>query len=102
MRARHILVSCSAQANPADTVKAWKRANAMRTRILSGEDFEAVALSKAGSDDPSVRDNGGDLGWFAANYMQPEFEEAVLGLEVGELSDVIQTASGAHLILRTG
>ena len=46
--------------------------------------------------------HGGDLGWFAANYMQPEFEEAVLALEVGELSGVIQTASGAHLILRTG
>ena len=46
--------------------------------------------------------HGGDLGWFAANYMQPEFEEAVLQLDVDELSDVVYTASGAHLILRTG
>lgn len=46
--------------------------------------------------------HGGDLGWFAADYMQPEFEEAVLALKVGELSDVVHTASGAHLILRTG
>ena len=46
--------------------------------------------------------HGGDLGWFAANYMQPEFEEAVLQLDVNELSGVVQTASGAHLILRTG
>ena len=45
---------------------------------------------------------GGDLGWFAAGYMQPEFEEATLALAVGELSDVVTTASGCHLILRVG
>ena len=46
--------------------------------------------------------HGGDLGWFAAGYMQPEFEEATLALAVGELSDVVTTASGCHLILRVG
>jgi len=52
--------------------------------------------------------HGGDLGWFAANYMQPEFEAAVMELaaptddEEGELSDIVETASGVHLIQRTG
>ena len=46
--------------------------------------------------------HGGDLGWFAANYMQPEFEAAVLELEEGQVSDVVETASGVHLIMRTG
>ena len=46
--------------------------------------------------------HGGDLGWFAANYMQPEFEAAVLALEVDQLSGIVETASGVHLIQRTG
>ena len=102
VRARHILVSCSAQANPADTLKAWKRANAMRTRILSGEDFEAVALSKAGSDDPSVRDNGGDLGWFSAFQMVYPFEEAAYNTAVGDLSPIVRTRYGYHFLEVTG
>ena len=102
VRARHILVSCSAQANPADTLKAWKRANAMRTRILNGEDFEAVALSKAGSDDPSVRDNGGDLGWFSAFQMVYPFEEAAYTTAVGDLSPIVRTCYGYHFLEVTG
>ena len=102
VRARHILVSCSAQANPADTLKAWKRANAMRTRILNGEDFEVVALSKAGSDDPSVRDNGGDLGWFSAFQMVYPFEEAAYTTAVGDLSPIVRTRYGYHFLEVTG
>ena len=102
VRARHILVSCSAQANPADTLKARKRANAMRTRILNGEDFEAVALSKAGSDDPSVRDNGGDLGWFSAFQMVYPFEEAAYTTAVGDLSPIVRTRYGYHFLEVTG
>ena len=102
VRARHILVSCSVQANPADTLKAWKRANAMRTRILNGEDFEAVALSKAGSDDPSVRDNGGDLGWFSAFQMVYPFEEAAYTTAVGDLSPIVRTRYGYHFLEVTG
>jgi NIMA-interacting peptidyl-prolyl cis-trans isomerase 1 len=45
---------------------------------------------------------GGDLGWFTAGYMQQEFEDATLALAVDELSDVVATASGLHLIQRTG
>ena len=102
VRARHILVSCSAQANPTDTLKAWKRANVMRTRILNGEDFEAVALSKAGSDDPSVRDNGGDLGWFSAFQMVYPFEEAAYTTAVGDLSSIVRTRYGYHFLEVTG
>ncbi len=102
VRARHILISCSAQANPADTLKAWKRADALRSRVLSGEDFEAVALSKAGSDDPSVRENGGDLGWFSAFQMVYPFEEAAFTTAVGELSSILRTRYGYHFLEVTG
>ena len=102
VRARHILVSCSAQANPADTLRAWKRADAMRKRVQNGEDFEAVAKSKAGSDDPSVRDNGGDLGWFSAFQMVYPFEEAAFTTPVGELSSIVRTRYGYHFLEVTG
>lgn len=58
-------------------------------------------LARAFSDCDTA-EQGGDLGWFPAGYMQHEFEEATLALAVGQLSDVISTASGLHLILRTG
>jgi peptidyl-prolyl cis-trans isomerase SurA len=102
VRARHILVNCSAEASAADTLKAFKRAKAMRSRIANGEDFEAVAKSKAGSDDPSVRDNGGDLGWFSAFQMIYSFEEAAYTTPVGELSDIVRTRYGYHVLEVTG
>ena len=64
-----------------------------------GEDLESLAGEVSDCD---TAKHGGDLGWFAANYMQPEFEAAVLALEEGQLSDPVETASGVHLILRTG
>ena len=71
------------------------------------EDLATIAAEV--SDCDSARDGGdGDLGWFAAGYMQPEFEAATLALrpptddEEGEISSVIETASGVHLIQRTG
>lgn len=44
----------------------------------------------------------GDLGWFGPGQMQKPFENAAYGLEVGQISDVIETDSGVHLVMRTG
>jgi NIMA-interacting peptidyl-prolyl cis-trans isomerase 1 len=52
--------------------------------------------------DCSSHTNGGDLGWFGHGQMQKPFEDATFGLEPGHISDVINTDSGVHLILRTG
>ena len=70
-------------------------------RMIEGGESELDDLAREISDCDTSK-HGGDLGWFAANYMQPEFEKATLDLEVGQLSDVIETASGLHLIQRTG
>lgn len=102
VRARHILVSCGAEASAADTLKAYKRAQAMRQRVANGEDFEKVAKSKGGSDDPSVRDNGGDLGWFSAFQMIYSFEDAAFRTPVGELSNIVRTRYGYHVLEVTG
>lgn len=102
VHARHILVSCGAEASAADTLKAYKRAQAMRQRVANGEDFEKVAKSKGGSDDPSVRDNGGDLGWFSAFQMIYSFEDAAFRTPVGELSNIVRTRYGYHVLEVTG
>jgi len=76
-------------------------------RMIEDGKEDLATLAEAVSDCDTAK-HGGDLGWFAANYMQPEFEEAVLALRPpeddaeGELSDVVETASGVHLIQRTG
>ncbi|MGB1384934.1 MAG: peptidylprolyl isomerase [Flavobacteriales bacterium] len=102
VRASHILVSLDANASPADTLRAWNRIQGLRTRVENGEDFEAVARSKSGSDDPSVTSNGGDLGWFTAFQMVYPFECAAFNTPEGELSEVVRTKFGYHILQVTG
>lgn len=65
----------------------------------SAEKFAELATIHS---DCSSHGNGGDLGWFGRKQMQKPFEDAAYGLEVGQISDVISSDSGVHLILRTG
>ena len=82
--ARHILVPTE------DEAKAVEKA------IADGGDFATVANEK--TQDPSGKTNGGDLGWFGAGMMVPEFEEAVSALQPGQVSQPIQTQFGWHVI----
>ncbi|NIN68968.1 MAG: hypothetical protein GTO63_30635 [Anaerolineae bacterium] len=83
--ARHILVETEAEAE------------VVLKRLREGEDFAALAeeLSK----DPGSAQQGGDLGWFAKGQMVAEFDEAAFSLEPGELSDVVVTEYGFHILL---
>mmetsp|Transcript_37760 Transcript_37760/g.49708 ORF Transcript_37760/g.49708 Transcript_37760/m.49708 type:complete len:118 (+) Transcript_37760:869-1222(+) len=71
----------------------------LKSQISSHEDFANLASQH--SDCGSAR-NGGDLGPFGPGQMQRPFEEATFALQVGEMSDVVDTDSGVHIILRTG
>lgn len=102
VRASHILVSVDENASPTDTLRAWNRIHGLRNRIENGEDFETVARSKSGSDDPSVTSNGGDLGWFTAFQMVYPFECAAFETEEGALSEVVRTRFGYHILQVTG
>lgn len=70
-------------------------------RQINGDSAKFAELAKEQSD-CSSHERGGDLGWFQRGQMQRPFEDAAYSLQVGQISDVITTDSGVHLILRTG
>jgi peptidyl-prolyl cis-trans isomerase SurA len=96
INAWHILVSCPEGAKPEDTLNAWQKASAIRERILSGESFEEVA--RGTSDDPSVKINGGNLGYFTVFQMIMPFEDAAYTLKKGVISEPVRTPYGYHII----
>jgi parvulin-like peptidyl-prolyl isomerase len=66
------------------------------TKLKAGADFGALA--KQVSQDEATRDNGGDLGWFPRDVMPPEFEQAAFALQPGEISGVVSTQLGLHIV----
>ncbi|EEE37995.1 ppic-type ppiase domain protein [Rhodobacteraceae bacterium KLH11] len=76
-------------------VETEEDANALKTQLDEGADF--AELAKENSTGPSGP-NGGALGWFGTGQMVPEFENAVLSLEKGQVSDPVQTQFGWHLV----
>ncbi len=98
IRASHILVKVSENALPKDTLEAYNKVMKIRTRILKGEDFNKVAAEKGISDDPSSKDNGGDLGYFTALQMVYPFESTAYSTKVGTISMPVRTRYGYHII----
>ncbi|MES2593311.1 MAG: peptidylprolyl isomerase [Bacteroidota bacterium] len=98
VRASHILVKVTENALPKDTLEAYNKIMKIRSRILKGEDFNKVAAEKGISDDPSSKDNGGDLGYFTAMQMVYPFETAAYTTKVGDISMPVRTRFGYHII----
>mmetsp|Transcript_3955 Transcript_3955/g.5158 ORF Transcript_3955/g.5158 Transcript_3955/m.5158 type:complete len:152 (+) Transcript_3955:46-501(+) len=109
VRASHLLVKHDQSRNPSS----WKESKITRSKDeaieilkahrekIANKEVEFADLASTESDCGSAQ-SGGDLGWFGRGEMQKPFEEATYALAVGELSDVVDTASGVHIILRTG
>jgi peptidyl-prolyl cis-trans isomerase SurA len=89
----HILLEIQPAASTLDSLK--KKAQGILEQVRKGEDFAHLAASY--SDDPSSKE-GGDLGFFKKGDMIPKFEEAAFALKPGEVSDVVQTEYGYHII----
>lgn len=99
VRASHILIRCTPDAS--DEVKNAKRSQieAARSLVKAGEKFADVA--KKVSEDPGSAASGGDLGFFARGRMVPEFDAAAFSLKTNEISGVITTQYGYHVLVVT-
>ncbi len=95
LQARHILLRLAEDADDATRAETRRRIEAARARIEAGEPFAEVA--KEVSEDASSA-QGGDLGRFGRGAMVAPFEQAAFALETGQLSEVVETAFGLHLI----
>jgi peptidyl-prolyl cis-trans isomerase SurA len=96
VRAAHILIKCDAEALPKDTLIAYKKAVSLRDRVLKGEDFNKLA--EQFSDDPSAKENKGDLGYFTVFNMVYPFETAAYSTQKGQVSMPVRTRFGYHLV----
>lgn len=96
IKASHILFALDENAEPADTLKVYHQVMEVRKKLVNGEDFETIATQY--SQDPSVKDNKGDLGWFSVFRMVYAFESAAYKTKKGEISMPVRTRFGYHLI----
>jgi len=112
IRASHILVKVSANASPEDTLKAFKKMQDIHKKLnANGSNFNDIA--RKFSEDESAKDrpgkeagttlkgNGGDLGYFSVLNLFYEFETKAYNMKVGEISQIIRTPVGYHIIYVT-
>jgi hypothetical protein len=118
IRVRHILVSTQPKPEPEEETdkdskdakdkktpeksktltkeEARKKSEALLARARKGEDFAKLATEN--SDDPGSKDKGGEYDFFGHGRMVPEFEKAAFALKPGEISDLVETQFGFHII----
>lgn len=96
VKASHILVMVDESASPKDTLRAYNKVLDIKKRLKAGEKFEDLAAKF--SEDPSAKMNKGDLGYFGAFRMVYPFETAAFNTKVGEVSKIVRTRFGYHLI----
>jgi len=95
IEASHILIMVNYDAVPRDTLAAFNKIKGIRDRALK-EDF--TALARETSEEPGIEESGGNLGYFTAFALVYPFETAAYATEVGEVSEIIRTQFGYHII----
>jgi len=95
VKARHILVSITPEADPATLKEKMALANGIRDKLVNGGDFAALAAEHSSC---SSKARGGDLGRFAKGRMAPDFEAAAFSQAVDEIGPVVKTSYGLHII----
>ena len=96
VRASHILISVPEKADAAAKTQARNKAEQVLKDVKAGKDF--AALAKEHSQDPGSAVNGGDLGFFQQGQMVGPFNDAAFTLKPGDISDLVETQFGFHII----
>jgi len=96
VRASHILITVPQGADAAAKQQAKTKAEGILKDLKAGKDFAAAA--KENSQDPGSAVNGGDLGFFEQGQMVPPFEQAAFALKPGEMSELVESQFGYHII----
>lgn len=96
VHARHILIKVNADAPEEEVEKARTEAQKILEEAKSGQDF--AELAKKYSQDEGSAKQGGDLGFFSAKMMIPEFSTAAFALQAGQIADLVKTSFGFHII----
>jgi len=97
VKARHILIRVAPESSQEDKKKAMEKAEDILKRIKGGEKFEKLANEL--SEDPGSKSKGGDLGFFPKGRLVKPFEDAAFALKPGDLSSVVETQFGYHIIM---
>ncbi|MDH3653454.1 MAG: peptidylprolyl isomerase [Myxococcales bacterium] len=96
VRARHILVKAGSYASEDQRAEAKKRAEALQKRAAQGEDFAKLASENSG--DQVTAKKGGDIGFLRKGTMPESFDTALFSMDVGQISDLVETPYGFHVI----
>lgn len=94
--ANHILVLVDYEAKPEDTLKAYNKIKSVYEMAKAGEDFETLA--KKYSEEPKAKETAGKLGYFSVFSMVYPFETMAYNTKVGEVSEIVRTQFGYHII----
>src|SRR5467141_4909886 len=95
VHAQHILLMTVGKTD-AEVEEIRKKAEDILNQLKKGAKFEDLA--KKYSEDPGTKDKGGDLGWLVQGQTVPEFEKAAFSLQKGQISDLVKTQYGFHII----
>ncbi len=96
IRVRHILIKFNPKGKPEDQIKAEMKAKELLDRVKAREDFAKVA--REFSEDPNSKLKGGDLGYISRGRMPPDFDKVAFGLKPTEISPIVKTIFGLHII----
>jgi peptidyl-prolyl cis-trans isomerase C len=96
VRARHILFRVEDPKDEKASAAAEAKAKDVEAKLKKGEDF--AKLASALTEDPSGKENGGDLGYFTKDQMVPEFADKAFAMKPGEVSEPVKTQFGWHVI----
>jgi peptidyl-prolyl cis-trans isomerase C len=96
VRVSHVLIAVEPEAGEDEKAAARKEAEEVRTQVESGADLGALA--KEHSDDPGSKEKGGELPWLAPGQAVEPFEKAAFALEPGQVSGVVESPFGFHVI----